>query len=234
MDSPLSEFAVAGFEYSYAPSESSSLTIWEAQFGDFANTAQVIFDQFLSSVSPNGYDCAGLSCSCRMAWKVRARSTPLPTVGEVPSTLCRRYAGCEHHHASKLLPRIAPSNVEISRKPLVVMSPKSLLRHKLNTSTLQEMGPGTHFWRVLGEVDSCDLMMKSSVSFCVRARSITTCWNSVVKIRSMRLPLCGSNNVSLAKDWIWLRLNSMYPNAEIICPGRTRKYGGVDIPHSTA
>ena len=87
-----------------------------------------------------------------MAWKVRAEHSSARL--EVPSTLCRRqYAGCEHHHASNFFHVLRRQMLRNFRKPLVVMSPKSLLRHKLNTSTLQEMGPGTHFWRVLGEVD---------------------------------------------------------------------------------
>ena len=154
MDSPLSEFAVAGFEYGYALADPSSLTIWEAQFGDFANTAQVIFDQFLSSGESKWLRLCGL-----------VMLLPHGMEGQGPehsSARLERFLQLCAEDNMQVVNITTPANffhvlrrqmLRNFRKPLVVMSPKSLLRHKLNTSTLQEMGPGTHFWRVLGEVD---------------------------------------------------------------------------------
>ena len=155
MDSPLSEFAVAGFEYGYALADPSTLTLWEAQFGDFANTAQVIFDQFLS---------AGESKWLRLCGLVMLLPHGMEGQGpEHSSARLERFLQLCAEDNMQVVNITTPANffhalrrqmLRNFRKPLVVMSPKSLLRHKLNTSTLAEMGPGTHFWRVLREIDN--------------------------------------------------------------------------------
>jgi len=154
MDSPLSEFAVAGFEYGYALADPTTLTIWEAQFGDFANTAQVIFDQFLSSGESKWLRLCGL-----------VMLLPHGMEGQGPehsSARLERFLQLCAEDNMQVVNITTPANffhalrrqmLRNFRKPLVVMSPKSLLRHKLNVSTLDEMGPGTHFRRVLGEID---------------------------------------------------------------------------------
>jgi 2-oxoglutarate dehydrogenase E1 component len=162
MDSPLSEFAVAGFEYGYSLADPHTLTLWEAQFGDFANTAQVIFDQFLSS---------GESKWLRMSGLVMLLPHGMEGQGpEHSSARPERFLQLCAEDNMQVVNITTPANFFHAlrrqthrnfRKPLVVMSPKSLLRHKLNVSALQDIGPGTHFRRVLRETD--DLVSDAKV-----------------------------------------------------------------------
>ena len=150
VDSPLSEEGVLGFEYGYSLADPNCLVLWEAQFGDFANGAQVYFDQFMSAGEAKWLRMSGLVC-----------------------LLPHGYEGQGPEHSSARLERFlqlyADDNIQVLypstpaslfhalrrqmhrdfRKPLIVMTPKSLLRHKLCTSTLEEMGPGSSFHRVM-------------------------------------------------------------------------------------
>jgi 2-oxoglutarate dehydrogenase E1 component len=155
MDSPLSEFAVLGFEYGYSLAEPKTLTLWEAQFGDFANTAQVIFDQFIAS---------GESKWLRMCGLVMLLPHGMEGQGpEHSSARLERFLQLCAENNMQVVNVTSPANFFHAlrrqvkrnfRKPLVVMSPKSLLRHKLNVSELKDMGPGTGFRRVIPEIDN--------------------------------------------------------------------------------
>ena len=156
-NSLLSEVGVLGFEYGYAVADPRVLVLWEAQFGDFANGAQVIIDQFIASgetkwlrmcgltlLLPHGQEGQGPEHSSARLERY------LQLCAEHNMTVCNLTTPANYFHA---LRRQLKRNF---RKPLVLMTPKSLLRHKLAVSSLHEMTNGSGFKFVIPEIDGLD------------------------------------------------------------------------------
>lgn len=151
-DSPLSEFGVLGFEYGYALAQPKTLVLWEAQFGDFANGAQVMIDQFIASgeskwlranglvmLLPHGYEGQGPEhSSARLE-----RYLQLCAEDNIQVANCTTPANYYHILRRQMLRSF--------RKPLVIMTPKSLLRHKAAVSTIDEFTGDSHFRRILSD-----------------------------------------------------------------------------------
>ena len=154
IDSPLSEAAVLGFEYGYSLAEPHALVLWEGQFGDFANGAQVIIDQFITTsedkwkrlsglvmLLPHGFEGQGPEHSSARLERY------LQLCGEDNIQVCNLTTAANYFHA---LRRQVRRNF---RKPLIITTPKSLLRAPELATALSEMGPGTSFHRLIHEID---------------------------------------------------------------------------------
>ncbi|MEE3503154.1 2-oxoglutarate dehydrogenase E1 component [Acidiphilium acidophilum] len=153
-NSLLSEAGVLGFEYGYSVADPRTLVLWEGQFGDFANGAQVIIDQFIAAgeskwlrmsgltlLLPHGYEGQGPEHSSARPERF------LQLCAENNMSVCNITTPANYFHA---LRRQIKRNF---RKPLIIMTPKSLLRHKLAVSTLDEMSNGSAFRTVIAEID---------------------------------------------------------------------------------
>jgi 2-oxoglutarate dehydrogenase E1 component len=198
IDSPLSEVGVLGFEYGYSLADPSTLVVWEAQFGDFANGAQVIIDQFLAAgeakwlrmsglvlLLPHGYEGQGPEhSSARLE-----RFLQLCAEGNIQ--VCNLTSAANYFHA---LRRQIRRNF---RKPLVVFTPKSLLRAKEVSSGLAAMGPGTSFRRVIGEAEP--------IADDDRVRRVVLCSGKVYFDLAKARATTGGDRVAL------VRIEQLYP-----------------------
>jgi 2-oxoglutarate dehydrogenase E1 component len=206
INSMLSEEAVLGFEYGYSLAEPNALVLWEAQFGDFANGAQVIIDQFISSgerkwlrmsglvlLLPHGYEGQGpehssarleryLQLCAEDNWQIANCTTPANYFHILRRQLHRGF-----------------------RKPLVLMTPKSLLRHKRVVSNLAQLGPGTSFHRLLW--DDAQFLPDQAIKLVAndKIRRVVLCSGKVYYDLYDEREKRGVNDVYL------LRMEQLYP-----------------------
>ena len=217
-DSPLSELAVLGFEYGYSLSDPHTLVLWEAQFGDFVNGAQVIIDQFISSgeakwlrmsgltmLLPHGFEGQGpehssarlerfLQACADDNWQVANCTTPANYFHILRRQMCRDF-----------------------RKPLVIMTPKSLLRHKLCVSKLDHFGPGTSFHRILWDSDREDLAPAKDI------KRVVLCTGKVY------YDLLQERRERNIKDVAMMRVEQLYPFPEDTLVEELKPFVNADI-----
>ena len=216
VDSMLSEVAVLGFEYGYTQAEPTALVLWEAQFGDFANGAQVIIDQFLASgeskwlrmsglvmLLPHGHEGQGpehssarleryLQLSAEDNWQVVNCTTPASYFHVLRRQIHRDF-----------------------RKPLIVMTPKSLLRHKRAVSSLADMAPKQSFHRLLW--DEGDLVKDSAI------RRVVLCSGKIYYDLFAARAERGIDNV------VVLRLEQLFPVPAKALDKELRRFKGADV-----
>ena len=239
INSMLSEEAVLGFEYGYSLAEPNALTLWEAQFGDFANGAQVVFDQFISSgerkwlrmsglglLLPHGYEGQGPEhSSARLE-----RFLQMCAEDNMQVANCTTPANYFH-----VLRRQLKRDI---RKPLILMTPKSLLRHKRAVSRLDEMGPETSFHRLLW--DDAQILPDEKIKLVAddKIRRVVLCSGKVYYDLYEEREKRGIDDIYL------LRVEQLYPfplkalvtelgalpqGRDRVVPGRAAQHGRLDV-----
>jgi len=201
-NSPLSESAALGFEYGYSVHASGSLVLWEAQFGDFANVAQVIIDQFIAAgrakwrqdsslvlLLPHGYEGQGPEHS----------SARLERYLELSAEDNWRVANCSTASQYYHLLRLQAYNLLRDPRPLVVMTPKSLLRHPLAVASLKELAEGS-FQHVIDDRDA--------LAHADAIRRVVLCTGKIA------IDLLSSGNREQAEDVAIVRVEMLYPFPE--------------------
>ncbi|MFZ4763238.1 MAG: 2-oxoglutarate dehydrogenase E1 component [Alphaproteobacteria bacterium] len=216
IDSPLSEAAVLGFDYGYSLAEPHSLVLWEGQFGDFVNGAQVIIDQFISSAEskwlrmsglvmllPHGYEGQGPEhSSARLE-----RFLQLCAEDNLQVANCTTPANYYH-----ILRRQVKRTF---RKPLIIMTPKSLLRHKLAVSDLAEFTSEKTFHRVLPETDKA---IKAN-----KVKRVVVCSGKVY------YDLVAARDAAKIDHVAILRLEQLYPFPSEALAVELKKYPKADL-----
>jgi 2-oxoglutarate dehydrogenase E1 component len=196
-DSPLSEFGVLGFEYGFAMADPKTLVMWEAQFGDFANGAQVMIDQFIAAgeakwlranglvmLLPHGYEGQGPEhSSARLE-----RYLQLCAEDNIQVANCTTPSNYFHVLRRQMLRPF--------RKPLIIMTPKSLLRHKRAVSTLADMGEGSSFHRCLDDLAAVDD---------AKVKRLVLCSGKVY------YDLADERDIQAREDVYLLRIEQLYP-----------------------
>lgn len=219
-DSPLSEFAVMGFEYGYSLAEPNALVCWEAQFGDFANGAQVMIDQFLSAgetkwlrmsgltlLLPHGYEGQGpehssarferfLQMSAEDNWQVVNCTTPASYFHALRRQIHRNF-----------------------RKPLVIMTPKSLLRHKLCVSDISMLNQTSTFHRILWDKADVENQLAKPKDI----KRVILCTGKVYYDLYQKREEMGINDVMI------LRLEQIYPFPHKALLAELKKYPNADV-----
>jgi len=223
VDSMLSEYAVLGFEYGFSLAEPNALTLWEAQFGDFANGAQIMIDQFISSgekkwlrlsglvmLLPHGYEGQGpehssarlerfLQMSAEDNWIVANCTTPANYFHILRRQLHRSF-----------------------RKPLIIMTPKSLLRHKMAVSRIKELATGSSFHRCLwddAQHGNSDLTLREDKDI----RRVVICSGKVY------YDLLETRDAEGLDDVYLLRLEQFYPFPAQSLVKELRRFPDADI-----
>ena len=223
IDSMLSEYAVLGFEYGYSLSEPNALVVWEAQFGDFANGAQIMFDQFICSgerkwlrmsglvmLLPHGFEGQGpehssarlerfLQNSAEENWIIANCTTPANYFHILRRQLHRTY-----------------------RKPLVLMTPKSLLRNKFAVSPKKEFVEGSSFHRVLWD-DAQKGISKTKLKEDIKIKRIIACSGKVY------YDLLQERDAHNLTDTYLLRVEQLYPVPALALTKELGRFKNADL-----
>ena len=215
-DSPLAEYSVLGFEYGYTQSEPHALVMWEAQFGDFANGAQVMIDTYIAAAEskwlrmsgivmllPHGYEGQGPEHSSARLERY------LQLCAEDNIQVCVPSTPASYFH---MLRRQVRRNF---RKPLIVMTPKSLLRHKACVSAIEDFTAGSSFHRVLPDTTATVDAQK--------VRRVVLCSGKVYFDLTAKAEEAGVNDVAI------VRLEQLYPFPQLSLPAELKKYPNAEV-----
>ncbi|HEY1961813.1 MAG TPA: 2-oxoglutarate dehydrogenase E1 component [Rhizomicrobium sp.] len=225
VDSLLSEEAVVGFEYGYSSAEPKALVLWEAQFGDFANGAQVIIDQFIASGEMKWLRMCGLVMLLPHGYEGQGP--------EHSSARLERYLQlCAQDNIQVCYPT-TPANYfhvlrrqihRIFRKPLILMTPKSLLRNRRCISFLSDMGPGSSFHRVFRDQAEC-VPGATTVQLAPdeEIRRVVLCTGKVYFDLMDEREKRNDNRIQM------LRLEQLYPFPDAVLADELRRFPKADI-----
>jgi 2-oxoglutarate dehydrogenase E1 component len=225
VDSLLSEAAVLGFEYGYSTAEPKALVLWEAQFGDFANGAQVVIDQFIASGEMKWLRMCGLVMLLPHGYEGQGP--------EHSSARLERYLQlCAQDNLQVACPTTPANYFHVLRrqmhrsfrKPLILMTPKSLLRHKRCVSFLSDMGPGTTFHRIFRDQGEC-VPGATTVKLAPDAeiKRVILCSGKVYFDLMEEREKKNESRVQM------LRLEQLYPFPETVLSEELKRFSGAEI-----